>query len=101
MGLTGYYRRFIKGDSEISRPLTNLLKKGGFSWSNEATLAFQTLKNRMVSAPVLALPNYTIPFTIETDASGLGIGAVLMQRGKPLAFLSKGLAKKHQGLSTY
>ena len=55
----------------------------------------------MVSAPVLALPDYTIPFTIETDASGLGIGAVLMQRGRPLAFLSKGLAKKHQGLSTY
>lgn len=55
----------------------------------------------MTSTPVLALPDYTLPFTLETDASALGVGAVLMQQGRPLAYMSKGLSPKHQGLSTY
>lgn len=101
MGLTGYYRRFIKGYEVISRPLTNLLKKGMFHWDEKATEAFVQLKSAMSTAPVLSLPDYTIPFTIETDASDQGIGAVLMQKGRPLAFLSKGLSPKHQKLSTY
>lgn len=101
LGLTGYYRRFIKGYGVVSRPLNNLLKKGGFSWTDEATKSFEQLKQCMSTAPVLALPDYNIPFTIETDASAMGIGAVLMQKGRPLAFLSKGLAGKHQHFSTY
>lgn len=55
----------------------------------------------MVSAPILALPDYSLPFTLETDASAHGIGAVLIQNGRPLAYLSKGLVAKHQDLSTY
>lgn len=59
------------------------------------------LKTAMTTTPVLDLPNYSQPFVIETDASGLGVGAVLMQNSRPLAFMSKGLSAKHQTLSTY
>ncbi|GJR50614.1 retrovirus-related pol polyprotein from transposon TNT 1-94 [Tanacetum coccineum] len=99
--LTGYYRRFIKSFAEISRPLTQLLKKGGYKWSNEAQLAFETLKEAMMKAPVLALPDFTQPFVVETDASGVGVGALLQQKGHPIAYMSKTLSLKHQSLSTY
>ena len=64
-------------------------------------MAFQTLQQALSSAPVLALPDFSIPFCIETDASGIGIGAVLLQKGHPLAYLSKALGPKSRGLSTY
>lgn len=71
--------------------LMQLLKKGGFEWSEEANRVFKEFKLAMVSTPVLALPNFDKKFTIETDASGGGIGAVLSQNGRPLAIISKGL----------
>ena len=101
LGLTGYYRRFVKGYGVICKPLTNLLKKNQFRWTTEATEAFQTLKKNMISLPVLALPNFSKKFIVKTDALGVGIGAVLLQGGHPLAFFSKALSVKHQAMSVY
>ena len=101
LGLTGYYRKFIKNYGIICRPLTDLLKKDAFKWNEETDLAFMELKAAMVNPPVLALPNFSLPFIIETDASSYGIGAVLMQQGHPLAFISKTLLPKQKQLSVY
>ncbi|WVZ50528.1 hypothetical protein U9M48_001773 [Paspalum notatum var. saurae] len=102
LGLAGYYRKFIKHFAIIAQPLSSLLKKHAvFSWSSEQQTAFDTSKAALSSAPVLAVPNFAKPFCIETDASALGIGAVLLQDGHPLAFISKPLGPKTAGLSTY
>ncbi|GJZ93438.1 suppressor of mec-8 and unc-52 protein homolog 1 [Tanacetum coccineum] len=88
LGLTGHYRRFIKGFETISHPLTNLLKKNAFKWSNFAQEAFKQLKQAMIQTPVLALPNFDVEFVVETDASGVGLGAVLQQGGHLIAYLN-------------
>jgi len=100
LGLTGYYIRFIKGYGLLSKPLTELLKKDAFKRSPETQETFDNLKEAMLSAPVLARPDFTQRFVIETDASGAGIGTVLMQRGHPIAYLSKALSLKCQSLPT-
>jgi hypothetical protein len=102
LGLARYYRRFVKHFGLISKPLTDLLRKGAvFVWTDIHEQAFDRLKTALTTAPVLALSDFSKPFTMETDASGGGIGAVLMQGGHPLAFLSKALGPRSLGLSTY
>jgi hypothetical protein len=78
LGLTSYYRRYVKGYDSISKPLTLLLKKDTEGWNEEATNTFNQLKALMTSAPVLALPNFTKAFVVETDASLTSIGAILL-----------------------
>ena len=75
--MAGYYRKFVPNFGLISKPLTNLLKDTLFVWTTTTEASFQALKKAPTSTPVLAIPNFDKPFTVETDASAKGIGAVL------------------------
>ncbi|XP_044405708.1 uncharacterized protein [Triticum aestivum] len=102
LGLAGYCRRFILNFAKIAAPLTHLTKKGiKFEWSDECEKSFQELKNRLVSAPVLALPVGGEEFTIYCDASKIGLGCVLMQRGKVIAYASRQLKPYEQNYPTH
>ncbi|WVZ70782.1 LOW QUALITY PROTEIN: hypothetical protein U9M48_019422 [Paspalum notatum var. saurae] len=82
LGLAGYYRRFIESFSRIAKPMTPLLEKGvPFHWTKERQAAFDELKKRLTTAPVLTLPDLTKSFTVYCDASKEGLGCVLMQEG--------------------
>jgi hypothetical protein len=101
LGLVGYYRKFIKGFGTIAAPLTALLKKDGFLWTDQAATAFEALKVALTTAPVLQLPDFTAPFIVECDASGSGFGAVMHQGEGPIAYFSKPIAPRHVSLAAY
>lgn len=85
----------------VAKPLNDMLKKDNYCWTQEAKLAFQKLKDLLVSTPVLTLPNFDKKFVVEAYASGTGIGVVLMQDNHPIAFISRSLNVQQQSLSTY
>jgi hypothetical protein len=96
LGLAGYYRRFIEGFSTIATPLTRLTRKNiRCEWSKECEESFQELKRRLTTAPVLILPSGTEGLVVYSDASRKGLGCVLMQHGKVVAYASRQL-KTHE-----
>jgi hypothetical protein len=101
LSLTCYYRKFICSYAEIAAPLTQLLKKGAFSWSLEAAATFELLKVALTTASVLQLPDFTASFIVDCDASGSGFGAVLHQGAGPLTFFSRAISLHHAKLAAY
>jgi len=96
LGLAGYYRRFIEGFSKLAKPMTALLEKNAkFVWSEKCQENFEDLKRRLTTAPVLVLPDLSKNFSIYCDASRLGLGCVLMQEGRVVAYASRQL-RKHE-----
>ena len=90
LGLAGYYQRFIKGFSKISKPMTELLKKDKkFEWMPACKASFQELKKRLTTALILVMPDMEKSFSIYCDASGQGLGCVLMQDGHMVAYASR------------
>ncbi|GJR37066.1 putative reverse transcriptase domain-containing protein [Tanacetum coccineum] len=101
-GLVGYYRRFIENFSKIAKSLTILTQKcKTFNWGEEQELAFQTLKDKLCNAHVLALPDRPEDFVVYCDASGIGLGCVLMQRGKVIAYASRQLKIHEKNYTTH
>jgi hypothetical protein len=102
LGLAGYYRRFIPDFSKIAKPMTELLKKGvKFSWDQKCEDAFHTLRAHLTTAPVLAQPDVSKPFDIYCDASGIGLGYVLMQDNRVIAYASRALRTHEQNYPTH
>ncbi|XP_030839510.1 uncharacterized protein LOC763830 [Strongylocentrotus purpuratus] len=106
LGMCGFYRKFVPNFSDLVAPLTDLLKKGiKFEWSSSCEIAFQKLKAVLMSKPVLDAPNFQKPFQLATDASDVGVGAVLLQMDdmgllKPISYFSKKLNPHQRRYST-
>jgi hypothetical protein len=102
LGIVGFYRRFVRDFITIAAPLHELTKKGvSFNWGPTHQQAFDTLKSKLTQAPLLQLPDFDKMFELECDSSGFGIGEVLLQGGKPIAFFSEKLSGPSPNYSTY
>ncbi|KAL0293482.1 UNVERIFIED_CONTAM: Transposon Tf2-12 polyprotein [Sesamum radiatum] len=102
LGLANYYRCFVKDYSKIARPMTDLLKKTeAWNWTPQCQVSFDDLKRAMVTDPVLALPDMSKPFVVETDASDFALGGVLMEDGHPVAFESRKLKDAERRYSAH
>ncbi|GKB73151.1 retrovirus-related pol polyprotein from transposon 17.6 [Tanacetum coccineum] len=101
LGLTGYYRKFVKDYGNIAAPLTSMLQKNSFQWTTQSSTAFEQLKSAMTPIRVLALPNFSQHLEVECDACDTGIGVVLQQNNKRIAFFSHPLAERHCRLPAY
>ncbi|GJZ66794.1 putative reverse transcriptase domain-containing protein [Tanacetum coccineum] len=102
LGLAGYYRRFIEGFSKIAKPMTKLTQKGiKFDWGEKEENAFQLIKQKLCSAPILALPEGSEDFVVYCDASHKGLGVVLMQREKVIAYASRQLKVHEKNYTTH
>ncbi|KAL0546275.1 hypothetical protein IC582_016181 [Cucumis melo] len=102
MGLAGYYGRFVENFSRIATPLTQLTRKGApFVWSKACEDSFQNLKQKLVTAPVLLVPDGSGSFVIYSDASKKGLGCVLMQQGKVVTYASRQLKSHEQNYPTH
>lgn len=101
LGLAGYYRKFIQNFSKIAKPLTDLTKKDiNFFWTDKQTESFNTLKQKLCEAPVLAFPDFSQPFVLTTDASNEGIGAILSQNDHPCCYISRTLNPPEKNYTT-
>jgi hypothetical protein len=102
LGFAGYYRRFIPDFSRIAKPMTELLKKGvKYEWSQKCEDAFHTLRQHLTTAPVLDQPDNTKPFEVYCDASGTGLGCVLMQDNRVIGYASRALIPHEQNYPTH
>jgi hypothetical protein len=102
LGLAGYYRRFILDFSKIVKPITGLLKNDTkFDWSSKCNMTFEQLKVLLTTAPVLAQPDVEKPFDVYCDASGSGLGCVLMQEGRVIAYASRQLRQHEEQYPTH
>ncbi|GKV13501.1 hypothetical protein SLEP1_g24501 [Rubroshorea leprosula] len=94
--------RYARVQKDVIEKMTQeLLQTEGFHWSREASEAFESLKHVVITTPVLVLPDFSKEFVVKTDASNVGIGAILLQQGHPIAFINKALSLRHQSLSVF
>jgi len=102
LGLASYYRRFVEGFSKLAKPMTALLEKNAkFVWSNMCQVSFEEFNKRLTTTPALVLPDLSKSFSIYCDASRLGLGCVLMQEGRVVAYACRQLRKHELNYSTH
>src|ERR1044072_1272683 len=102
VGFAGYYRRFVKDYAKLTSPLTQLTKKNQpFAWTEKCEASFQELKKRLTTAPVLALPMEGEPYDVYCDASHNGLGCVMMQQGKAVAYALRQLKTHEKNYPTH
>ena len=101
LGMAGYYRKFVRNYALIAKPLFHLTKGNQIAWTAATEDSFNRLKHALAATPVLALPDFSNSFVVETDASNQGIGAVLVQQGRPIAYYSHGLPRTKIPKSAY